>query len=153
MLQRRKKEHIGIGISMTDFTKTLNDIERIKEIITKREKLVEKNNLELSQKVKNIIDICKPACEKAIERYNATNPLYTIVTSSMGVSFSAKKRTLSLSVRLRYPSGGEPDEEFEDKDVIKIQSKLRPFIDEGLRQAQVPFTFETLAVPIDYYLR
>ena len=140
---------------MTDFafTKTLNDIERIGEIIIKRERAVQKNKLKLSQKVEIVVGTLKPLCEKAIERYNATHPLYTIVSSSTHISFSAKKRTLSLSVRLRYPNGGEPDEELEGKDVIKIQSKLRPFLDEELRQMQVPFTFETLAVPINYYLR
>ena len=62
-----------------------------------------------------------------------------------------KKQSRSLSVRLEYSKGREPDESLNFGDINEIESKFGPIINHESRTAGIPLTFSNIEVPTHYF--
>ncbi len=135
---------------MIDFVQIFEDLDRIQakiDRITAKKKRVEQFR---SDKLKLLYDACMPVCLKAVEAYNKDRSL-KIMPDRVEISFGRDNATLSFSVRMRYPTGVEPDEEFDHNDSDKLQSELKPLVDKELQEALIPLVFDKVGLPIHYY--
>jgi len=139
---------------MVRIAKLLKGVRSAAKQYNKRAAAADNALADLQKKVRAMIDTCKPHCLRAVEEYNRTTSLpLRIVPEKMRLYFSAKKDQVSLEVRLRYPSGREPDEEFDFDDVKRIASALRPLVNHEFSRARIPFTFGSITVPTGYYTK
>ncbi len=137
---------------MIDFKQVTEEIFAGEERLLKQQKALQNTEKSLCEHIKILDDACKPICLRGIEIYNFRHAL-KIAPDSIKISFNLKEYTLSLLVELTWITGNEPDEELEDDDVIQIQSELGQYINKLLKGALIPFTFNKLSVPNNYYMK
>lgn len=138
---------------MVDFLKTLERAAHLQKIQKrKRESLKKTENL-LAKKMASITEICKPACFKAIEKFNATGIGPQIVPKSLELSFNVGERKIILRVAMQWRSGKEMDEDLDSDDIKRFNEALRSLIDQELEEIAVPLTFGVLRVPTEYFIK
>ncbi len=94
--------------------------------------------------------IVRPLCLAAVVQYNESVSLKIGEDFEIGFNTGAKK--INLAVRLRYPSGHEPDEDFGWRDEVEeIGRKLAEILNPMLAQAGIEYTFGGIQVPTGYY--
>lgn len=95
---------------------------------------------------KEISGACMPSVMAAVAEYNVCRGLRID-----SVEISIGEGTICLGVRLRYPSGSEPDEEFSNDETNRITRDLRPYLERYFSKNGIPLRFVGISVPSEYW--
>lgn len=96
-----------------------------------------------------VTSLVQEPCDKGIEAFNKDASMK--VQKGFKISFDTEKRKINLSIRLRWPSGLEPDEDFDFDDRNDIREGLAKLVDAELEAEGIAFTLGEISVPTDYY--
>jgi hypothetical protein len=138
-----------VTVEEKKFAMALADALASKKLLDAATKAAQAAQEDFDSKMEIVWPLVLAPCAKAIDAYNKDASIK--VQSGFKISFGAEQKKVGLSIRLRWPSGHEPDEEFDFDDRKNIQDKLAPFVDAELEEAGIPFTLGEITVPIDYY--
>lgn len=117
-----------------------------RELVKKRETI--------KSGIKEVEDFCRPVCVRALEEFNASRSLkISTKPFELNFNFSTSGEVFGLSVIMRYPTGSEPDEEFDLREPAEITNLLAPIINRHLKEAGIPLKFDLVRVPLGYYSR
>jgi hypothetical protein len=136
---------------MFDFTPGFEKIERLRSQLEKAQTTAQKKEAALKAEVAKLLAPLKPICMKAVEEYN--NGGGRMRPESVEIGINRKEKTLSLFVRLSFMGGGEPDDEFDDRDLENYNARFGAILNRHLVENAVPLTFGTLSFPTSYYMK
>lgn len=141
---------------MQNFIDLLKKVKQTSDKIKEKEESLRRIQNRFNVALSEILDICRIPCLKAVHAYNETTQLKIGTNKEdfdVSINVCEDRAEINLHVKLFYNNGKQPDEDFQNEDVLVISETLRPYIEHELLQAKLPLQFTGLAIPSSYYLK